>query len=53
VLDPRARSISRLQGCRDSFSRFEGLPRAQYRLGDPCELIRQRHDVGVYMRLRS
>ena len=43
----------RLQGCSDSFSRFEGLSRAQYRPGDPCELVRQRHDDGVYMRPRS
>jgi Helicase conserved C-terminal domain len=47
VLDPRARSISRLQSCSDSFSRFEGLSRAQYRPGDPCELVRQRHDDDV------
>ena len=51
--DPRALLDFRLQGCSDSFSRFEGLPRAQYRPGDPCELVRQRHDDGVYMRPRS
>ena len=43
----------RLQGYSNSLSRFEAVPSARHRPGDPCQLVRKRHDNSVYMRPRS